>query len=112
MFKIFHNKMLRGQQTRAQNVDPCSKIAHTREDLCAKNVTVKGFKKKKSVPVKLYRPQNQVTGYSNQGRRLGKIERSMWAGSLGPASLARETISPVKALMEMPGQSSHLETVS
>lgn len=41
--------MLRGQQTRAQNVDPCSKIAHTRGYLCANNISVKGFflKKKK-----------------------------------------------------------------
>lgn len=73
---------------------------------------VKGLKKKKWVPVKLYRPQSQVTGPSNWCGRLGKIERHVGWKPGCSASLARETISPVKALMEMPGPSSHLETVS
>lgn len=65
-----------------------------------------------SIPVKLHRTRNQVTGYPNWGQRLGKLQEHMGWKPGSPASLARETISRLKALMEMPDWSSHLETIA
>lgn len=64
------------------------------------------------VPGKLRGTQNQVTGYPNWGQRLGKLQEQVGWKPGFPANLARETISRLKALMEMPDWSSHLETVA
>lgn len=65
-----------------------------------------------SVPVQFHRPKNQVTGNPNWGGRLRKTEELGGWKPWSSASLAGETISPLKALTEMPGQSSHLEIIS
>lgn len=65
-----------------------------------------------SVPVQLHRTQNQVTGYPNWGQRPGKLQEQVGWKLGSRASVARETISPLKALMEMPDWSSHLETIA
>lgn len=72
---------------------------------------VKGLKKKRRSQLNSI-GHSQVIGPSNWCGRLGKIEKHVGWKPGCSASLARETISPVKALMEMPGPSSHLETVS
>lgn len=111
MFKFFHNKMLGGKGGRAQNVKSCSKMEdHSREDLSIMSWWKDWGKKKGSQWNSI--GHSQLTGPSNWCGRLGKIEKHVGWKPGCSASLARETISPMKALMEMPGPSSHLETVS